>query len=80
MNNSLAKNTMELYNEGVSILTQHMGIVLAEQFISVIMRESFDYTKWHQSMADIMTKEEFTKIAEQAETLTPYESSASTII
>ena len=29
----LAKNTMELYDEGVSILARHMGVVRAEQFI-----------------------------------------------
>ncbi len=80
MSDSLAENTMELYNEGVSILTQHMGIVRAEQFISVLLREPFDYTKWHQSMADTMTKEKFSEIAEQAEILTPYEGSKSTII
>ncbi len=80
MNNSLSKNTMELYNEGVSILTQHMGTVRAEQFISVLLREPFDYTKWHQNMADTMTKERFSEIAEQAEISAPYEGNKSTII
>lgn len=80
MNDSLTKNTIDLYNEGVSILIQHMGTIRAEQFISILMRESFDYTEWHQSMADTMTKESFTEIAEQAEILTPYEGDTSTII
>ena len=80
MNSSLSKNTMELYNEGISILTQNMGTLRAEQFISVLLRESFDYTKWHQSMADTMTREKFTEIAEQAEITSPYEGNKSTII
>ncbi len=80
MNDSLTKNTIDLYNEGVSILIQHMGTIHAEQFISILMRESFDYTKWHQNMADTMTKESFTEIAEQAEILTPYQGDTSTII
>ena len=80
MNSSLSKNTMEPYNEGISILTQNMGTLRAEQFISVLLRESFDYTKWHQSMADTMTREKFTEIAERAEISEPYEGSTSTII
>ncbi|MBR1657383.1 MAG: hypothetical protein IJ697_02820 [Synergistaceae bacterium] len=80
MNNSIAENTMELYNEGISLLASRMGVVRAEQFISILLREPFDYTKWHQSMADTMTKESFTEIAEQAELLTPYTGDISTII
>ncbi|MBR0258117.1 MAG: hypothetical protein IJQ58_10305 [Synergistaceae bacterium] len=80
MNDSLSKNTMELYDEGISILTRHMGIIRAEQFISVLLREPFDYTKWHQHMADTMTQERFTALAEQAEKLMPYTGDPSTII
>ena len=76
----LAKNTMELYDEGVSILTQHMGVVRAEQFISVILKEPFDYTKWHQKMADRMTSEEFARIVDEAEKSSPYAGAPSTII
>ena len=76
----LARNTMELYDEGVSILTRYMGVVRAEQFISVILKEPFDYTKWHQKIADCMTKEDFSKIVEEAEVASPYAGDASTII
>lgn len=76
----LAKNTMELYDEGVTILTRHMGVVRAEQFISILLKEPFDYTKWHQKMADSMTKEEFDKIVENAERTSPYAGDPSTIL
>jgi len=38
--------TSEIMRKGMECLTQQMGIVEAEQFISVIIRETFDYTKW----------------------------------
>ena len=76
----LAKNTMELYDEGVSILARHLGVVRAEQFISVLLKEPFDYTKWHQKMADSMTQEEFDKIVEEAERTSPYAGDPSTIL
>ena len=76
----LSKNILELYDEGVSILTKNMGIIKAEQFISILLKEPFDYTKWHQNMADLMTKEEFSDIVELSERMTPYSGDISTII
>jgi hypothetical protein len=36
--------------EGLKVLTEKLGILEAEHFITVIKRESFDYTEWHQSL------------------------------
>ena len=33
---------------GMKILSEKLGIVDAERFISLISRENFDYTKWHE--------------------------------
>lgn len=76
----LARSTVELYDEGLSILTRHMGVVRAEQFISVVLKEPFDYTKWHQRMADSMTKEAFSSIVEESERTSPYAGDLSTIL
>ena len=33
---------------GMKILSEKLGIVEAEKFISLIIRENFDYTKWRE--------------------------------
>ncbi len=40
----MTTSTVEIMNKGMKCLTEAMGIVEAEQFISIIMREKFDYT------------------------------------
>ena len=47
-----------LKNEGVRVLTQNLGMVEAERFISLIIREPFDYTKWRQRLFDETSVEE----------------------
>jgi len=36
--------------EGMSILLDRLGRVDAERFISLILREPFDYTTWRESL------------------------------
>ena len=43
-------NTVDILNRGMECLTESMGVVEAEQFISIIIRERFDYTKWQRQM------------------------------
>ncbi len=43
-------NTIEIMNEGISCLIKELGVVKTEQFISVMMREKFDYTKWQRRL------------------------------
>ena len=52
--------TSEIMRRGMECLTKQMGIVEAEQFISVIIREKFDYTKWQREYFDKMQPGEFT--------------------
>lgn len=47
--------TSEIMRRGMECLTKQMGIVEAEQFISVIIREKFDYTKWQREYFDAKT-------------------------
>ena len=42
---------------------EKLGVVETEQFISVIMRENFDYTKWQRERFDDLSSEEFHKEA-----------------
>ena len=52
-----------LKTEGIKLLTQNLGKVEAERFISLIIREPFDYTKWQQNLFEDMSVEELSKKA-----------------
>lgn len=52
-------NNTEIMNKGINCLLEKLGVVETEQFISVIIREKFDYTKWQREQFDNMSAEEF---------------------
>ena len=54
----MVSNT-EIMNRGMSCLLEKLGVVETEQFISTIIREKFDYTKWQQQRFDNMSSDEF---------------------
>lgn len=68
----MTPSTVELMNKGMACLTEHMGIVDAEQFISVILRERFDYTKWQRSHFDNKTPEEISREAVEFDQTHPF--------
>ncbi len=55
----MIQNTVDIMNRGMECLTKSLGVVDAEQFISIIIREKFDYTKWQRSYFDEMAPGEF---------------------
>ena len=46
----MSANMVEIMNKGMKCLTDQMGIVEAEQFIFLIIKEKFDYTKWQRGI------------------------------
>ncbi len=58
-------NTVEIMDAGLACLVENLGIVGAEQFISVIKRENFDYTTWQRSYFDKMDHGMFKTLAEE---------------
>ena len=52
-------STTELMNKGMECLKDNLGIVDAEMFISLIIREKFDYTRWQREYFDKMGPGEF---------------------
>ena len=52
-------SNMEIMNRGITCLLEKLGAVETEQFISAIIREKFDYTKWQQQRFDNMSSDEF---------------------
>lgn len=65
-------STAEIMNRGMKCLTEQMGIVEAEQFISAIIREKFDYTKWQREYFDTKTPEEISAEASGFERIQPF--------
>ena len=45
-------------DEGMRALNERLGIVEAERFITLIIREPFDYTEWQQDLYSGMTADE----------------------
>ena len=54
----MGSNTIAIMNKGINCLLEKLGVAEAEQFISIIIREKFDYTKWQQKHFDEMTPEQ----------------------
>lgn len=52
-------NTFELADAGMTCLTEQFGIVGAEAFIAMVLREKLDYTKWRNTYYDSMAPGEF---------------------
>ena len=70
------KNNIELMNDGMQCLIQEMGVVKAEEFISLILREKFDNTKWQRAYFDKMAPGEFGKEAAAYARTHPYTGNA----
>ncbi len=69
-------STVEIMNKGMKCLIEQLGIVEAEQFISVIIREKFDYTKWQREYFDAKTPQEISDEASSFEALHPFTGNA----
>ena len=48
-----------LKRKGFDILSENLGLVDAERFISLLLREPFDYTEWQQDLYKDVSLEEF---------------------
>lgn len=59
------KTDTVIKNEGLQILSAHLGIVDTERFIALIIREPFDYTRWRQSLGEGFSVREISEKAMQ---------------
>lgn len=69
-------STAEIMNRGMRCLMEQLGVVQAEQFVSTIIRERFDYTRWQREYFDGKTQEEISSEAETYERANPYQGNA----
>ena len=49
--------------KGLQVLTEFLGDVEAERFVSLIQRERFDYTKWRQDLDENLSIKEISQKA-----------------
>lgn len=57
-------NNKIILNKGMECLMEHLGLVEAERFISLIQMDAFDYTEWRKdNLFKDMTADE---VSEQA--------------
>ena len=54
---------INLRNEGMRVLVNNLGSVEAERFISLIIREPFDYTEWQRDLFNDMSVKELSNNA-----------------
>ncbi|MDR1000084.1 MAG: hypothetical protein LBL96_04695 [Clostridiales bacterium] len=52
-------------DEGMRALTEQLGLVDAERFITLLRREPFDYTEWRRGLYKDMQLDEFLKNADE---------------
>ena len=52
-------NAVEILDQGFACLVDHLGVIEAEYFISLIKRDDFDYTLWQREYFDKMESGEF---------------------
>lgn len=55
----------EIKVKGMEVLHKHLGMVEAERFVSLIQRESFDYTSWRQGLLTDLNIDDLNKLAIQ---------------
>lgn len=53
------RNTTVIMNDAMNCLIRNLGIVETEVFISNLIREPFDYTKWQHEKFDDVTLDVF---------------------
>ena len=63
MTETAYKTDTVVKQEGMTILLEKLGMVDAERFISLIIREPFDYTKWRADLFDGMDVDELARRA-----------------
>ena len=56
-------------SDGMRVLAENLGIIEAERFITLVLREPFDYTEWQRSLYGNMSVKELYDKVTAAETL-----------
>lgn len=61
--NMKQKNDSVIRQEGMRLLIENLGKVDAERFISLVIREPFDYTDWQENLFSGMSIDDLSEKA-----------------
>lgn len=53
----------EIKVKGMKALSNDLGLVEAERFVSLIQRDRFDYTKWRQDLFQGLSGDQISRLA-----------------
>ena len=76
----MTNSTAEIMSKWMNCLLKGLGIIEAEQFISVILREKFDYTQWQREYFDTIPDDVLMADAVAYDKKHPYQGAASSVI
>jgi hypothetical protein len=54
----MMRNDTLIKREGMLAISERLNLVEAERFITLILREPFDYTEWQRNLYEDMSVEE----------------------
>ena len=66
-------NNAEIMDKGIMCLLNVLGSVDTERFISNILREKFDYTKWQRQRFDSVSSDDFFNAAVNYDKTHPFD-------
>lgn len=66
-------STAEILDEGISCLLERLGTVETERFISILIREKFDYTLWRRKYFDDVDADDFNAAAVEHSKAHPFQ-------
>ena len=62
---TVMRNDTLIRKEGMRALNERLNLVEAERFITLILREPFDYTEWQRDLYEGMLVDELSRKAEE---------------
>ena len=77
---SATTNKFDIYSRGMAALNEILGTVDAEEFISLVKNDRFDYTKWQRRHFDEKTPEQISHEAKKYVITHPYKGNPATVI
>ena len=77
----MSTNSIEVIDRGLRCLSVNMGVKDTEIFISTLLREKFDYTRWRQSFVDsIETFEDLDALLKQSKDQSQFSGDAEIVL
>lgn len=68
----MSSSSAALMEKGMRCLKEGLGDIESEEFIALVMRERFDYTKWRENLFDGMSVQEINEAAIEYERQNPF--------